>query len=155
MNTPSTPPSTPNAPERSDLPGLDLLRADHAGLHPLPASISNIRAAAAAVGLLCIHIDLSSCTNKRRLLAQFARSLQFPNWFGHNWDALADCLGDLAWLPTSGYVLILEHTAALRAQDADSFATVLDILSGTTARWASVGLPFWVFIDGDSGKPHP
>ncbi len=151
MNTPSI----PAAPKQPDLSGSDLLRTDHAGLHPLPPNISSIRTAAAEAGLLCIHIDLSSCTNKPRLLAQFARSLQFPHWFGHNWDALADCLGDLAWLPAPGYVLILEHTAALRARDADSFATVLDILGETVTRWADAALPFWVFVDGDGGKPHP
>ena len=37
----------------------------------------------------------------------FSRALGFPDWFGRNWDALHDCLGDLSWLKAPGYVLIM------------------------------------------------
>ncbi|WP_446686701.1 barstar family protein [Pseudofulvimonas gallinarii] len=26
-----------------------------------------------------------------------AAVFRFPEWFGDNWDALADCLADLSW----------------------------------------------------------
>lgn len=29
------------------------------------------------------------------LFTEFARALRLPGWFGHNWDALADCLRDI------------------------------------------------------------
>ena len=34
------------------------------------------------------------CPTKAALLDELADVLQFPGWFGHNWDALVDCLRD-------------------------------------------------------------
>lgn len=39
----------------------------------------------------------SSIRTKADLFSTLARSLQFPDYFGHNWDALVDCLSDLSF----------------------------------------------------------
>lgn len=36
--------------------------------------------------------------DKRAVLAYYAEGLRFPDYFGWNWDALEDCLRDLAWI---------------------------------------------------------
>ncbi len=33
------------------------------------------------------------------LFTALASALRFPAYFGHNWAALDECLGDLSWLP--------------------------------------------------------
>lgn len=42
-----------------------------------------------------IVIDCSGCADKHELHARIAEALCFPDWYGHNLDALMDCLTDL------------------------------------------------------------
>ncbi|MCZ7655132.1 MAG: barstar family protein [Rhodocyclaceae bacterium] len=44
--------------------------------------------------------------DRTTLFECLATTLKFPDWFGHNWDALADCLSDL-----SGYRQRSRHPA--------------------------------------------
>ncbi|MGW6060384.1 barstar family protein [Streptomyces sp. NPDC055189] len=41
-----------------------------------------------------IRMDGRQLRDPRTLFATFARELRFPAYFGHNWDALVDCLQD-------------------------------------------------------------
>jgi hypothetical protein len=40
-----------------------------------------------------------------RFLGQLGRLLQFPNYYGQNWNALEDCLRDLAWIAEERVIL--------------------------------------------------
>jgi len=42
------------------------------------------------------------------LFDAIAAAFEFPSYFGRNWDALVDCLGDLEWLDANGYVLLVD-----------------------------------------------
>jgi hypothetical protein len=79
-------------------------------------------------------------------LARIAGALRFPDWFGGNWDALADSLADLAWLPAPGYVLLLARTDAWRDADPEGFETLASILAEASARWARERVPFWALL---------
>jgi hypothetical protein len=39
----------------------------------------------------------SACRTRADLFQEWAQALAFPDHFGHNWDAFADCVIDLAW----------------------------------------------------------
>ncbi|CAM5500069.1 Barstar (barnase inhibitor) domain-containing protein OS=Streptomyces glaucescens OX=1907 GN=SGLAU_05885 PE=3 SV=1 [Streptomyces glaucescens] len=41
-----------------------------------------------------VTVDLAGVTDKAGLMDRCARALDLPEWFGRNWDALADGLGD-------------------------------------------------------------
>ncbi|MER6419253.1 barstar family protein [Streptomyces sp. NPDC001137] len=43
---------------------------------------------------LVVTLDLDGVTDKAGLMDRSARALQLPDWFGRNWDALADSLCD-------------------------------------------------------------
>lgn len=89
-----------------------------------------------------IRIDLAGCTDKTELLARLAQALRFPHWFGHNWDALSDCLTDLSWLPAQQYRLVLCEPQALRAAAPETLDTALEILAEAAEFWAHSGVAF-------------
>ena len=124
-----------------------LVEAEQAGTFYLTASdLDGLRAAAGELGFRLVGIDLAGCTDKTTLMRRFAGAFAFPSYFGHNWDALADCLGDLEWLPADGYVLTLEHLQDLRDADADDYAILVSVLEGACEDWRGRGLPFWAFL---------
>lgn len=125
-----------------------LYRIDHAAAAALCEE-------ARAAGLRCARIDLAGFRGKADLLRAMAQALEFPAWFGHNWDALADCLDDLEWLRGKGYVLLLEHPAGLSAAAPKDFALALDILADAAHKWNERGTPFWVFLTSPPRGPCP
>ena len=137
--------SMPNAPKPMTAVLADVTRA---GVRPLPpGSATRLAEAAAQLGFSCARIDLDGCEDKAALLARIAAALHFPDWFGQNWDALADCLGDLSWLPTPGHVVLLEHAGEFRERHREDFETTLSILRETAESWAREQVAFWAFID--------
>ena len=80
---------------------------------------------------------------KEALLGSVAAALRFPSWFGGNWDALEDCLGDLSWSDAEGHVLVVENPQA-----GDELGIFIDVLRASAEHWAGRGRPFFaVFID--------
>src|SRR4051794_14218909 len=81
-------------------------------LHLLVASASD---ATDALWELETSIDSSASRfirgNKSRTAAAFfdesAAALQFPYYFGENWDAFHDCVTDLEWLHANKVVICL------------------------------------------------
>jgi len=82
-------------------------------------------------------------SEKESFLDEIARALEFPAWFGHNWDALEDCLCDLSWRPTPGYVLVFQNYSK-----GDELGVLIDVLASSAEFWAGRGTPFFaVFVD--------
>ena len=97
------------------------------------------------------RVRLSGAGDKQALMQRIAGALQFPSWFGANWDALEDCLGDLSWSKAGGHVLLFEGAADLPA---DERGILLDILASVAAHWMERGRPFFaVFMDGPAELP--
>ena len=108
-------------------------------------------------GHLVRRISLAACRDKRDLLRRIAEALAFPPTFGMNWDALADCLGDLGWLPpVGGYAWLFDHVEDLRNASASDFDTLCGVLDGACACWKERGTPCFAFLglpdDGDNGS---
>lgn len=102
--------------------------------------------AATEAGLHAAPIDFAGCAGKDDALARIAAALRFPEWFGGNWDALADCLGDLSWLDGAGQLLVFDDAWGWRERDGEDFATLLDICGEAAQGWTRARRPFWVVI---------
>ena len=87
------------------------------------------------------EVDLSEAP----ALTAIAKALDFPDWFGNNWDALEDCLGDLSWRNASGHVIVFARHEKLPKDD---LGVLIDVLKSSAEFWAERGAPFFaVFID--------
>lgn len=91
-------------------------------------------------------VDLARIDASGDVLQRIATALQFPDWFGRNWDALEDCLGDLSWRRQgAGHVLLFEAYPR-----GDDLGVLLDVLRATAQYWAQRKRAFFaVFLDPD------
>jgi len=133
----------------NDVPLIELLPStDEAGAYSLPpALLETLAEAARELQFLHRRIDLLGCGDKDVALDRIAQALDFPDWFGRNWDALADCLSDLEWLePADGYVLALDNIQELREAAPDDYATLIEVFDDVASAWREHAVPFWCFL---------
>jgi RNAse (barnase) inhibitor barstar len=72
------------------------------------------------------------------LFTEFAAAWRFPAYFGRNFQALEDCLVDLAWLPAEGYLCVVTHAELLlRDEPDDVLGLFLDLLARVGAGWST------------------
>ena len=77
----------------------------------------------------CCRIVRGKTMNcKESLLHEFGAALQFPYYFGENWDGFNECLADLSWLDLSVVILIVDAEQILPGADAE-FRTFLEMLN--------------------------
>lgn len=117
------------------------------GVYACPADTVRLRAGFATGDDLWRIVDLTAARpgDKAQMLAAFAGALEFPAGFGHNWDAFADSLQDLAWLEWRR--LVIEVRGADRALAGEAGAAALDILREAATYWALRGRVFLVLAD--------
>ena len=99
---------------------------------------------AGTLGYLRARITLPPSGDRDALLDALADALAFPDWFGRNWDALADCLGDLSWLEAPGYLLVFERAWEFHAHSPATWNMAAEILAQASADWRSRNKAFWV-----------
>lgn len=87
------------------------------------------------------HVD--GLTSKDEFLGGLGVALDFPDYYGHNLDALADCLGDL---PDT--VLLWDGWGRFAGADERGFTGVLRVLADRAARHDPEGGRFLVLLRG-------
>jgi RNAse (barnase) inhibitor barstar len=120
------------------------------GVYRLSKGATWVARSAKANGFGFWRADLATVQDKAGLLAALARALDFPDWFGANWDALQDCLADLSWATAPGYVVMLEHCQGLATRARADFETLLEVFGVAADYWREQGIPFWVLVGGVS-----
>lgn len=102
-----------------------------------------VRRELAGAGWAVHVLDGRGLVDRDALLDGLAQALSFPAWYGRNWDALADCLSDLSWLPGQGQVLLWERYGVLARHDPAAWLTVCEVLAH-----AGPAVPFYVLLRG-------
>ena len=128
-----------------------LLDASRSGLFcAQPTVISRAVSALGGSDFRLVELDIKGARDRATLLQAFALAFEFPATFGHNLDALGDCLGDLSWLPADGYLLVLSGCAKPIEHCKSDFDAIVEVLDDVSAEWRDRGTPFWVLFD----QPH-
>lgn len=118
--------------------------ATRSGVYRAPGT-AEIEDAVRGTRLDLARVGLRGAEDKEALLERLAGALGFPDWFGGNWDALEDCLQDLAWRAGDGHVLVFEGQGEVAPDD---LGVLIDVLGTSAAFWAERGRPFFaVFVD--------
>ena len=128
-----------------------LQNKDRAGVYLTGPDTRLIAEAAQAAGLALWRVDIGRVHDRDGFTGLVAKALAFPDWFGGNWDAFEDCLGDLSWHPAPGYVLLLEHAKHFGAGHKQEFVTAVEVLDGVAQYWQEQGKPFWAIVSGPEG----
>ncbi|HEU5434432.1 MAG TPA: barstar family protein [Thermomicrobiales bacterium] len=120
------------------------------GLYVVPSLpfAAGLLADAAAARLTTARIDLAPVATKAAFLAECARRLDFPPYFGHNWDAFDECFRDLAWQAVPGHAFLLAGCDRFAEAAPDDWRIALRIFESATAEWAEAGKPLYVFLQG-------
>lgn len=122
-----------------------------AGVYHLVGDARALGGAAAAAGLMVVYADIGHAHNKKEYLEQLSKAMRFPEWFGGNWDALADCLKDLSWLQAKGWVVILERSKHFCGGHGHEFKEAMAVMAEASEYWRGEGKPFWTLIGGPDG----
>lgn len=137
----------------------ELVRVGAAGVHLAPPSADPeaLARAATGAGRPYLRVDVSEATDKLGLLAALAGALRFPDWFGMNWDALADSFGDWAAGDPPGKVLLLDGIDGFATAAPDDLETAQEVLRDALNDPGGPAAPTLVLLrfarpDGGSGR---
>ncbi len=109
--------------------------------------VGEVRRACADAGWHLGVVDSAAHPGKGGLLREIGPALAFPAYYGENFDALADCLGDLA----SPTLLLWDGWAGLAGADPQSYVIAVDVLDART----SGPPPFVVLLRGEGPEIDP
>jgi RNAse (barnase) inhibitor barstar len=124
----------------------DLSRYDDAGVLDYHGHADAVEAAVSHAKLRYLDVDLSHAEDKATLFAALAKGLALPEYFGSNFDALADVLEDRDWLGKRGCAIRLAHAAHYRRTHPTDWRTLEEVLSEASAFWRDRHLAFWVLV---------
>jgi RNAse (barnase) inhibitor barstar len=102
---------------------------------------------AARLGQHFLYAYCGEATTKQQVLAIIAESFHFPRHFGKNFDALSDCLTDLAHKSgvQPGFLIVIEQLPNTPKFDKEARETLLDVFRDAADFWAEKKIPFRVF----------
>ncbi|WP_330295387.1 barstar family protein [Streptomyces sp. NBC_00503] len=114
-------------------------------------------AAAEEAGWAVLRLDLDGVRSKAELMRRCGEALALPEWFGGNWDALADCLIDLSWLPGApGRLLAVTSWGGYAQARPGDWATFEDVLEQAVDFWRdSTEGALTVLLAAPEPRPRP
>lgn len=124
------------------------IAANQGGVWFVPAlEAKKIEALAKKAKFAFFHVDGRSVQRKEQLMNAIATALDLPGHFGHNWDALEECLNDLE-VDGEGFVIHFDHVDALAAAHPSELETLVEILRDSVTSWKEDDVAMVVLFTG-------
>lgn len=98
--------------------------------------------------LICL--DGEKITTKTEFLQAAAQALQFPDYFGYNWDAFEDCLTDFDQLSDKGHILLYTQPENFATANPKDWNTLLAIFRTAVQDWLQGNLSLYVLFETTS-----
>ena len=95
-------------------------------------------------------LDGTDAATRSGFFQAIACALDFPDYFGRNWDAVYDCLTDFNWLPAAGYVLVLDGFDQFATNEPEQWNIALKVLRDACAFWQPLSRSMLVLLYGPS-----
>jgi RNAse (barnase) inhibitor barstar len=86
-----------------------------------------------------LMVDLKGVRSKKALLEALASGLKLPKHFGHNWDALDDCINDNPWGKAESTTVVLLNATNAETRLGEHWNMLVDILEASATSWAKLG----------------
>ncbi|MGW1774430.1 barstar family protein [Streptomyces sp. NPDC002104] len=101
-----------------------------------PRPLAPALEAAEAAGWTTVRLDLDGVRSKAELMRRCGAALAVPDYFGGNWDALADALRDLSWWPAApGRLLVVTSWRGYAQARPADWETLSEILEEAVDFW--------------------
>jgi len=94
--------------------------------------------------------QIAGVADKVELLASLAAKLAFPSYFGRNWDALDECLADMSWAPSRGYIVVAADLTEFLSRHPTEFGTFVQVCAWAAASWRKEGTAFKLVLIGSN-----
>jgi RNAse (barnase) inhibitor barstar len=109
--------------------------------------VTDLQEEAARLGQHFLYAYCAEATTKQQVLGIIAQAFHFPKHFGKNFDALRDCLTDLAYKAGQqpGFVVVLEQLPNTPKFDKEARETLLDVFRDAADFWSEKKVAFRVF----------
>lgn len=129
-----------------------IIRSGRSGVYAAPRLVGPLRAAAKRAGIAWLDLDLAGVADRDAFLRRCGEAFSLPGYFGHNWDALHECLLDLAGRGMPGAIVHWRRGMDLARRAPDAVTTAFRILQDVAAYWSGSGRTFLVVVDRDSAR---
>ncbi len=97
-------------------------------------------------GTQVFYLNGKEISSKETFLTKAAEAMNFPAYFGANWDAFDESITDLTWYPAERYVLLYDRPDIFAQADPTQWQIALDILRSAEEHWKATNTPLVLFL---------
>lgn len=123
-----------------------LISSGSGGVFQIPSGNAGINAVRLPATMQQQVIDTTQIEDKASLLSTVSAAMRFPDHFGHNWDALYDCISEQAEQTAQGLLLIFTDLSQFAQKQPEAFRIAVEVMNDAVTYWEGTGKQLVVLI---------